>query len=184
MVIITGDMNAKVGACNKDKERIMGPHGTGTINENGERLVDFCGMNKYVITGTLFPQKDIYKNTWHHPVKGQQIKLITYWLIKDTDDQLQIPEQWEAHVDSDHQLVRSSIKLKLLRQKHKSNTRTKSSVECKKVVSAFSSFCRKGNFVLRFPLYFLVFWHLISSIKEWIIWVETCFMAQNMSFYM
>ena len=48
MVIITSDMNAKVGACNKDKERIMGTHGTGTINENGERLVEFCGMNKYV----------------------------------------------------------------------------------------------------------------------------------------
>ena len=31
------------------------------------------------------------------------------------------------------------------------------SVECNKVVSAFSRFCRKGNSVLRIPLYFIVF---------------------------
>ena len=32
-----------------------------------------------------------------------------------------------------------------------------SSVECNKVVSAFLSFCGKSNFLLRFPLYFIVF---------------------------
>ena len=55
MVVITGDMNAKVGANNEGNERIMGKHGTGVINSNGERLVEFCGMNDLVITGTIFP---------------------------------------------------------------------------------------------------------------------------------
>ena len=32
-----------------------------------------------------------------------------------------------------------------------------SSVECNKVVSTFLSFCGKSSFVLRFPLYFIVF---------------------------
>ena len=41
MVIITGGMNAKVGACNEDKERIMGTHGTGTINEKRRKT---CGI--------------------------------------------------------------------------------------------------------------------------------------------
>ena len=40
-----------------------------------------------------------------------------------------------------------------------------SSVECKKVVSAFLSFCGKSNFVVRFPLYFIVFWQLVLCIK-------------------
>ena len=31
------------------------------------------------------------------------------------------------------------------------------SVECKKVVSAFLSFCGKSNFVFRFPMYFIIF---------------------------
>ena len=59
-----------------------------------------------------------------------------------------------------------------------------SSVECKKVVSDFLSFCRKGNFVFRFPLYFIVFWRLICSIKMSILWVETCIIAKNVSFYL
>ena len=42
----------------------------------------------------------------------------------------------------------------------------KSSVECNKVVSAFLSFCGKSNFVFRFPLYFIIFWHLVLSIKK------------------
>ena len=59
------------------------------------------------------------------------------------------------------------------------------SAECNKVVSVFSSFCGKSNFVLKFPLYFIVFWHLISSIKMWLLWVDqTCIMAQNVSFYL
>ena len=61
MVIIVGDMNAKVGACNKDKEQTMGIHGTGTPMKNGERQVESCGMNKYVITGTWFPHNNIKK---------------------------------------------------------------------------------------------------------------------------
>ena len=41
-----------------------------------------------------------------------------------------------------------------------------SSLECKKVVSAILSFCEKSIFVLRFPLYFIVFWHIVSSTKN------------------
>ena len=32
---------------------------------------------------------------------------------------------------------------------------------------------------LRFLLYFIVFWHIVSSIKIWILWLETCTMVQN-----
>ena len=59
-----------------------------------------------------------------------------------------------------------------------------SSVECKKVVSAFSSFCRKDNYVLRFPFYFIVFRHLISPMYKQIFWVETYTIAQNVSFHL
>ena len=42
VIIIMGDMNAKVGDDNLGVERTMGRHGCGTINSNSERLVDFC----------------------------------------------------------------------------------------------------------------------------------------------
>lgn len=53
--IIMGDLNAKVGVDNKLYNRAMVDHGYGIMNENGERLADFCTTNKYVIRGTLFP---------------------------------------------------------------------------------------------------------------------------------
>ena len=63
MVIITGYMNAKVGSDNEDMEQVMGKQGMGVRNNNGERLCEFCQMNGYVITGTLFSHQDIHKAT-------------------------------------------------------------------------------------------------------------------------
>ena len=62
-----GDMNAKVGDDNLGVERTMGRHGCGTINNNGERLVDFCADNSMVIGGTLFPHPTTHKLTWISP---------------------------------------------------------------------------------------------------------------------
>ena len=45
----------------------MGQHGLGRMNENGERLVPFCGNNDLVIGGSLFKHRDIHKITWTSP---------------------------------------------------------------------------------------------------------------------
>lgn len=45
-------------------ERTVGIHELSTQNENGEKRCDFCQTNRLVITGTLFPNKDIHKATW------------------------------------------------------------------------------------------------------------------------
>ncbi|XP_060080646.1 uncharacterized protein LOC132560005 [Ylistrum balloti] len=56
MLIITGDMNAKVGSDKELYKRIMGRHGLGVRNDNGERLCEMCDLKELVITGTLSPQ--------------------------------------------------------------------------------------------------------------------------------
>ena len=63
LLVITGDLNAKVGSDVEGYERVMGKHGVGTRNDNGEKLCDFCGMNDLMITGTIFPHKKIHKQT-------------------------------------------------------------------------------------------------------------------------
>ncbi|PIK40142.1 putative craniofacial development protein 2-like [Apostichopus japonicus] len=126
MVIITGDMNAKVGADNKDKETVMGKHGTGVINNNGERLVDFCGLNNFVISGTLFPHKEIHKNTWTSPDKRTNNQIDHVLINKKYRSSVRDTRVMRgADVASDHQLVRTQIKLKLKKQDKKANPRMK-----------------------------------------------------------
>ena len=67
LLLTTGEMNAKIGSSNHNRERVMGKHGTEIMNSNGERLIDFKEMSNLVVTGTIFPHKDIHKNTWTSP---------------------------------------------------------------------------------------------------------------------
>ena len=67
MKILMGDINAKVGADNTDRELIMGKHGVGEQYENGELFTEFCTFDDLVIGGTIFPQKKIHKTTWTSP---------------------------------------------------------------------------------------------------------------------
>jgi len=50
-------MNAKVGTLVNSLGRVTRQHGLGTVNDNGERLKEFCDFNEMVITGTVFPSK-------------------------------------------------------------------------------------------------------------------------------
>ena len=58
-----------------DSERAMGSQCCGTINNNSERLVNFCLNNNCAIGGTIFQHQDIHKLTWKSPdgKKGNQI---------------------------------------------------------------------------------------------------------------
>ena len=64
IVVVMGDVNAKVGGDNEGYESSIGTHGMGDKNDNGERLCDFSVANGLVITGTLFQHKDIHEATW------------------------------------------------------------------------------------------------------------------------
>ena len=67
MILMTGDFNAKVGEDNTGNERVMGKHGLGSRNENGEQFAEFCAVNSLIIGGTLFPHKKVLKATWISP---------------------------------------------------------------------------------------------------------------------
>ena len=49
----------------------MGSQGFGTINNNGEILVNFCLNNNCLIGGTTFQHKYIHKLTWKSPKVNQ-----------------------------------------------------------------------------------------------------------------
>ena len=72
ILLVMGDLNAKLREDNDRHENIIGSHGVGERNDNGERLVYFCGLNNLVVTGTIFPHKLIHKQTWTSP--GEKTK--------------------------------------------------------------------------------------------------------------
>jgi exonuclease III len=67
IVILMGDLNAKIGEDNLDLKSVMGRHGMGARNENGEMFIDLCMNYNLVIDGSLFPHKNIHKATWVAP---------------------------------------------------------------------------------------------------------------------
>ena len=73
IIILMGDMNAKVGREHNGKEGVLGRNGAvGRMNENGELLTDFYEANELVIGGSLFPHKECHKVTWVSPDRRTQ----------------------------------------------------------------------------------------------------------------
>ena len=65
--ILMGDFNAKIGSSNRGYEEVMGTHGIGEMNENGEMFTDLCSFNRLIIGGSVFPHRRIHKATWVSP---------------------------------------------------------------------------------------------------------------------
>lgn len=114
MLLLTGDMNAKVGTDNLNYEREMGKHGCGERNNNGERLADFCISNSLIIGGTIFPHKNIYKPPWKSP-DGRTTSQIDHIIIngKWRMSLHDVRAYRGADAFSDHHLIAATIKLKL-----------------------------------------------------------------------
>ena len=120
LVMVLGDLNARPGNNNIGRDRVMGKHGIGTINDNGERLCHFCEENNMVIRGTLFQHRDIHKTTWTSPsvtIKSQ----IDHILIKGKRrSSLQDVRAYRgADVASDHNLLVAVLSLKLRRARRR-----------------------------------------------------------------
>ena len=65
IVIVLGDLNAKVGQGTEGKA--VGPHGIGERNERGDRWVQWCEGENMVITNTWFKEHPRRVYTWKSP---------------------------------------------------------------------------------------------------------------------
>ena len=120
IVIVGGDMNAKIGAGNP-----IGKYALGTMNDNGARLVNFARANAFVAANCLVRRHPRRLYTWKSfdlTCRNQ----IDYFLVQ---------ERWKSSIcyckaiqgadcDSDHSLLGIKFKLKLRRlQRPKASTR-------------------------------------------------------------
>ena len=114
LVIIIGDFNAKIGSDNTGREQVMGRHGEGEINENGELFVDMCAFNSMVIGGSIFPDKRIHKVTWVSPDHFTENQIDHICINKRYRRSVQDVRVYRgADVASDHHLVVATLRLKL-----------------------------------------------------------------------
>ena len=124
ILIVMGDLNAKIGQDNEGWEKVMGQHGLGRMNENGERLATFCGNNDLVIGGSLFKHKDIHKITWTSPNARDQNQ-IDHIIINGRyrGSLMDTRAMRGADANSDHHMVMGKVRLKLCSTKRKSKER-------------------------------------------------------------
>ena len=114
VLMVIGDLNARVGEDNTGKERAMGTQGFGCANNNGERLSDLCVESRLVIGGTLFMHRDIHKTTWRSPDQRTVSQIDHVIINQKWRRSLQDVKAYRgADIGSDHVLVVASVSLKL-----------------------------------------------------------------------
>ncbi|KAI8518904.1 hypothetical protein Bbelb_021610 [Branchiostoma belcheri] len=64
IVWILGDLNATTGADRTGFESVLGPHGSGTCNNNVQRLLEFCSNFRLRTERSFFQHKRIHGMTW------------------------------------------------------------------------------------------------------------------------
>lgn len=114
VTILMGDLNAKIGSDNKGYEEVLGKHGLGKMEENGERFSDLCAFNNLVVGGSVFPHKRIHKATWVSPDHSTENQIDHVCIgRKFRRSLLDVREKGGADVASDRHLVIAQLKLKL-----------------------------------------------------------------------
>ena len=72
-----GDFDAKIGSDSANMETVMGQHGLGNMNENGEIFSDFCSMSATSLSLELpfFPINNVTTSHGDRPMQELRTKL-------------------------------------------------------------------------------------------------------------
>jgi len=117
-LLLLGDFNARIGSDNHNWPLVMGKHGIGKRNSNGELLLALCSEFELIVTNTMFKQKDERMTTWMHPRSGHW-HMIDY-IITRCRDKMDIHSTRAmrgANCGTDHQMLRAKVAFRL-RQKY------------------------------------------------------------------
>ena len=131
-IIITGDLNARVGNKTEVFCGVIGKEGETTESPNGERLIDLCIRNNMKIANTFFKHKDVHKLTRVVEERNER-SIIDYIIVSNslfysTHD---VRVKRGAEIYSDHFLVIAKMSILPKAKDSKENTvkRTKLRIE-------------------------------------------------------
>ena len=98
---------------------VMGNHGIGKCNSNGEPRLALCSEFELIVTNIMFKQKGERKTTWVHPRSRHWHNMIDF-IITRSLNKMDIHNTRVMHGAScwtDHQMLRSKVAFRI-RQKH------------------------------------------------------------------
>ncbi|KAL1446687.1 hypothetical protein WDU94_006588 [Cyamophila willieti] len=118
-VILMGDFNARVGR--GEDLPYVGQYGLGERNERGDRLVEFCAKNKFVITNTWFKHHNRRIYTYKSPGDRYRTQ-IDYIIVRERyRNQIKDSRSYAGpDIASDHNMVMAKgiLKFKNLKKKN------------------------------------------------------------------
>ena len=128
--LLMRDLNAKIGAVNTGYEQVLGVHGLGRMNENGERFADFCAQDNLVIGGSVVEHRR-HKETWRSPDHMTENQIDHVCVCRRFRRSLQdVGAKRGADGATDHHMVLTTLMLRLKGCKPPTNaTRTRYNVD-------------------------------------------------------
>ena len=112
-IYLLGDFNARVGADRESWPNVLGHHGIGKMNENGQRLLELCCYRKLCVTNTYFQNKACHRVSWRHPRSKHWHQLDMIITKRDSLNNVCNTRSYQsADCDTDHSLIATKVKLK------------------------------------------------------------------------
>ncbi|MEL6802745.1 MAG: reverse transcriptase domain-containing protein, partial [Bacteroidota bacterium] len=111
-LVVLGDFNATTGADRAGYELCVGPHGSGTRNNNSSRLLDLARSRRLRIAGSWYQRPELHRWTWYSNAGGvakeiDHILVSTRWRILQNCRVFRSAEFFAT----DHRLVVATLKL-------------------------------------------------------------------------
>ena len=72
IVVVLGDLNATLGSDRRGYESVLGPHSSGSRNDNSERRLDLCALHRLKITGSWFRRQTCIAGPGYQMTVGQK----------------------------------------------------------------------------------------------------------------